>query len=249
MVYVLQRHAGEILKHTVPELEDAVAYANPTTDRVMPYMYNVEQAVGVNSPNASGDVKLVQYMLKGIYKEKAANLVVDGYIGPITVGWIRTFQSDIRQQNGNVMIDGRVDRAFSIMSSVSRTVYTIVLLNWKLSRVNPAAYAALPASVPLNGNPRPNPYNPKPEPGPGPEPPPFERAGTIRAVDSIYAHIAKYGHFVDPGGSVYIWKHKPGGIVTEIYDVQTGHIFVLDSTQPYKIVLKTPTARERSETS
>jgi hypothetical protein len=228
MVYVLQRHAGEILKHTVPELEDAVAYANPTTDRVMPYMYNVEQAVGVNSPNASGDVKLVQYMLKGIYKEKAANLVVDGYIGPITVGWIRTFQSDIRQQNGNVMIDGRVDRAFSIMSSVSRTVYTIVLLNWKLSRVNPAAYAALPASVPLNGNPRPNPYNPKPEPGPGPEPPPFERAGTIRRVGPAYIPRVD----IESGPITIVTDKGGGGCKADIYDVKTGRVHRVDVKCP-----------------
>lgn len=192
-----------------------MAYANPTTSQQMPYLYNVEQAVGVNSPNASGDVKLVQYMLKGIYKEKAANLLVDGYIGPITIGWIRTFQSDIRAENGNVMVDGRVDRAFSIKSSVSRTVYTVVFLNWKLSRVNPAAYAALPGSVPLNGNPRPNPYNPVREP--------FERAETIRRAN------APYHHMIDHEGRVYIWRDRPGGGATiEIYDVKSGCIYKYD---------------------
>lgn len=196
-----------------------MAYASPTTSPVMPYMYNVEQAVGVNSPNASGDVKLVQYMLKGVYQAKAANLLVDGYIGPITIGWIRTFQSDVRAQNGNVMVDGRVDRAFSIKSSVSRTVYTIVFLNWRLSRVNPSAYAALPSSVPLSGNPRPNPYNPKPEP----TPPPFEQAGTTRRVGEAYYH------WIDKEGRIGVCKWTPGGGGrTEIYDVRTGVIHIID---------------------
>jgi hypothetical protein len=138
-------------------------YAHPTTHQEFPVMYNVEQAVGLNSPNASADVRLVQYMIRHTYGPPAAALAVDGYIGATTVSWINRFQSDVRRAGNNVMVDGRIDRALGYQSSVSKTVYTIILLNMFLKKRNPAAYAAIPQKVPISANPKPNPYNPKPD--------------------------------------------------------------------------------------
>jgi len=119
-------------------------------------LYNVEQAVGLNAPNAKGDVMLVQYMLKHIY----GNLIVDGYIGPITLAAIRRFQQDAKNGGAKVLIDGRIDRAFGQVSSVSHTAYSILLMNFVLAKKNPVAFEAMPKFVPLSANPRPNPYNP-----------------------------------------------------------------------------------------
>ncbi|NWF83073.1 MAG: hypothetical protein HXY18_04500 [Bryobacteraceae bacterium] len=124
----------------------------------LPFFYNVEQAVGNNSPNATNDVKLVQYLLAGYYGP--GSLKVDGWIGPVTIGWIKRFQEEVNRKGNNVLADGRVDRAFAYTSSVSKTVYTIILLNAFCKAKNPAAYNRLPASVPVSPNPRANPYNP-----------------------------------------------------------------------------------------
>src|SRR5262249_27938763 len=64
----------------------------------------------------------------------------------------------------STQVDGRVDRAMGSRSSESVPVYTIDMLNIRLRQYNPDAYERLPASVPLNANPRPNPYNPRPNP-------------------------------------------------------------------------------------
>ena len=137
-------------------------YAITTTNQTFPRVYNVEQAVGLNAANANADVRLVQYMLKGIYGNAAPDLAVDGWVGPKTINWIKRFQTDAKNGGTNVLIDGRVDRAYGQVASVSGTFYTILLMNYALQRRNPGAYAALPQQVPLSANPKPNPYNPKP---------------------------------------------------------------------------------------
>ena len=124
-----------------------------------PKFYNVEQAVGANAPNATGDVRLVQYMLRHYYGTAAAQLAVDGWIGPVTISWIKRFQEDARKSGANVLVDSRIDRAFGNVSSVSKTVYTILLLNASLRSKNPTAFQALPQSVPLSVKPKTNPYN------------------------------------------------------------------------------------------
>lgn len=126
----------------------------------MPFIYNVEQAVGNNSPNANGDVKLVQYLLAGIYG--AGSLKVDGWIGPVTIGLIRRFQEEAKQAGNSVLADGRVDKAFAYKSKVSNTIYTIILLNMACRQRNPSAFNRLAANVPLSATPRANPYNPVP---------------------------------------------------------------------------------------
>jgi peptidoglycan hydrolase-like protein with peptidoglycan-binding domain len=119
-------------------------------------LYNVEQAVGLNSPNANTDVKLVQYMLSQLY----GNIAVDGFIGPVTIAAIRKFQEDAKKGGANVLVDSRIDRAFGQVSSVSKTTYAILLLNFALAKKHPAAFSSLPQQVPLSANPKPNPYNP-----------------------------------------------------------------------------------------
>jgi hypothetical protein len=138
-----------------------MAYAVVGAGFGAPSFYNVEQAVGLNAPNASGDVKLVQYLLKNLYGVAAAQLAVDGWIGPKTVSWIEKFQKDARASGANVTVDKRVDRALGQTSSVSQTTYTIVLLNAALLQKNPAALADLPKNVPLSAKPKANPYQGK----------------------------------------------------------------------------------------
>lgn len=137
-------------------------YAITTTNQTFAKVYNVEQAVGLNAANANGDVRLVQYMLKEIYGKAAPDLAVDGWIGPKTVNWIKRFQTDAKNGGTNVLIDGRVDRAYGQTASVSGTHYTILMMNFALQKKNPVAYAALPQQIQLSANPKPNPYNPKP---------------------------------------------------------------------------------------
>lgn len=135
----------------------------PRTD----YFYNVEQAVGPTGVNNRSDVYLVQYLLKGIWEPHGPT--VDGWIGPQTNAYIKAFQKQIRQQKVDVAVDGRVDRALSARSSVSKTAYTILAMNHCLRGVNPKAYELLPARVPLNAQPLANPYNPPPGLAPGDE--------------------------------------------------------------------------------
>lgn len=126
------------------------------------HVYNLEQAVGENSPNAREDVRLVQVMLLGLYGARAAGLVADGWIGPTTIAWIKRFQEHASRAGNNVLVDGRMDRAFGDRSSVSKTAYSITLLNLYLRKTNPAYYAAVPQMVAMSANPRANPYNPEP---------------------------------------------------------------------------------------
>jgi peptidoglycan hydrolase-like protein with peptidoglycan-binding domain len=133
-----------------------MAFVIGGSDPMSKKLYNVEQAVGTNAPNAGGDVKLIQYMLKHIY----GSLTVDGYIGPNTLTAIRRFQQDAKNGGANVLVDGRIDRAFGQVSSVSHTTYSILLMNFALAKKNPAAFEALPQFVPLSANPKTSPYNP-----------------------------------------------------------------------------------------
>ena len=134
-----------------------MAFAQTTSVASFPLVYNVEQAVGNKSPNDRGDVRLVQYMLKHYYK--APELAVDGWIGPVTVGYIKIFQQEAKNQGLYVLQDGRVDRALGNVASISKSSYTILLLNAALKGRNPGAWAQVPAAVPLNPNPRPSPYS------------------------------------------------------------------------------------------
>ena len=158
-------------------------YAEPgTAERI----YDVEKAVGLNSPNQNGDVKLVQHMLICIYASGFATppskpLVMDGWIGPITVEWIKRFQQDVNAK-GHLFartakwkdpsikkceVDGRVDAILNVsqVGQVSGKPYTISWMNAILRKLNPAAHANIPNVVPCKRTAysnRPNPYNPEP---------------------------------------------------------------------------------------
>lgn len=124
-------------------------------------VYNVERAVGRNGANTTSDTKLVQYMLRNIYSTEAAGLKIDGLCGPITISWIERFQKDCKAQGANVRCDGRIDRAFGEVSAISKTTYTILLMNQELQKRNPAAWAGVSSAVPLSPEPRTNPLNPR----------------------------------------------------------------------------------------
>ena len=124
-------------------------------------VYNVERAVGRNGANTTSDTKLVQYMLRNIYSTEAAGLKIDGLCGPITISWIERFQKDSKAKGANVRCDGRVDRAFGDVSAISKTTYTILLMNQELQKRNPAAWAGVSNAVPLSPAPRINPLHPR----------------------------------------------------------------------------------------
>jgi hypothetical protein len=140
-----------------------MAHVIPNAKPQDPKAYNVDQAVGAIAPNVPGDVKLVQYMLKHYYGPQALSLKVDGWIGSTTIGWIRRFQEEAKRAAVNVLVDGRIDPARGQISSISRTVYTILVLNSALRERNPAAHAALPSHVPLNSTPKSKPSQQKPK--------------------------------------------------------------------------------------
>ena len=136
-----------------------MAFVYETQVPTFPKIYNVEQAVGPTGANGSGDVKLVQYMIRNIYGQKALDLKVDGYIGPTTNGWIKRFQTDAKTAGNNVLVDGRIDRANGATSTVSKTTYGNLVMKTALLKDKPAAYKNLTAAVPMNPTPKSNPYN------------------------------------------------------------------------------------------
>jgi len=104
--------------------------ANPIGDFV-----NVTFAVGRNAPNYRTDVMLVQYLLlkhynsPGSQTRPAGNMVVDGYHGPITQKWINQYQRELLAPDVPTAQDGRVDRAYGMMGSISKTIYVIIQMN------------------------------------------------------------------------------------------------------------------------
>ncbi len=123
-------------------------------------LFNVEQAVGANGANANGDVKLVQYFLKYLCGQTDQQMPADGYIGYKTASVLRKYQEALKSAGNDVLVDGRVDRCCDAMSKVSKTRYTILLMNQQLQKYYSADYARLPQVVPINPYPRTNPDNP-----------------------------------------------------------------------------------------
>lgn len=128
-----------------------------TVDSIFPEgFYNVNLPVGKGSKNRSGDVMLVQLLLKKYYsmigKVKGGyipygNMVVDGLFGPTTSRWIIQFQ--IRQKplfTKGIMVDGVVDRARDPWAgTISGTTYTILALNHQVRLLDPQGFAQLHA--------------------------------------------------------------------------------------------------------
>lgn len=116
--------------------------------------YNLTGPVGFGCINLIEDVKVVQFFLTRMYslglREKPqGNLVVDGKVGPVTRNWIVKFQVDLRKSNSNVLIDGIIDKAGNENNasnwdtSISKTNYTIRLLNSNLLKFDTEVYKTL----------------------------------------------------------------------------------------------------------
>lgn len=153
--------------------------------------FDLDKSVGVGSVNQRDDVKLVQYFLREIYAAKFAtppgpSLEMDGWIGPITISWIRKFQADVNVHGHKYAVteefknpaikkctvDGRVDVILNSTSlgQISGTPYTIIWMNQILKKLNLPKFRAIPTVVPCKKvayYQRPNPYNPE---GPATQP-------------------------------------------------------------------------------
>ncbi len=123
-----------------------------------PYVYNVSFAVGYVGYNCRDDVMLVQYFLTKIWERSsvpppAGAMTVDGWMGPITDRWIRTFQSGVtmNKPSPDAMVhDGIVDRALvGRYGSISGRTYTIIALNFSFYNRYPELYYFLPTAPDL----------------------------------------------------------------------------------------------------
>ena len=121
--------------------------------------YNVTKAVGYGCPNEKEDAMMVQFFLKRIYTTEImkpytpkGNMTVDGKVGPITRNWILKFQLDMKNIGNDCFPDGIMDKAGNSnnadnhTSAISRTRYTIRLLNNGLRKLDSAMYKTLPTN-------------------------------------------------------------------------------------------------------
>lgn len=121
--------------------------------------YNVTKAVGYGCPNEKEDAMMVQFFLKRIYQTKEMKaltpkgaMTVDGKVGPITRNWILKFQLDMRNGGYACYADGVMDKAGNetnadnFVASLSRTKYTIRLLNNGLRKLDSEMYKTLPVN-------------------------------------------------------------------------------------------------------
>lgn len=122
-----------------------MAYLGRTIDESN--YYNVNFAVGANSPNKRDDVMLVQWMLHRVYSDhpllsppESAPLKIDGWIGRQTIRWITAFQQDMRRAGRTCAVDGRVDSARKAAGQVSKAPYTILWLNAVFLAANPGVF-------------------------------------------------------------------------------------------------------------
>ena len=129
----------------------------------LPVFYNVVHAVGKNCPNLRDDVKLIQFLLMAFYDRQPpfarpkGDIAVTGFCGGATTNWILKFQLDMNENNaGPVKVDNRVDRIRekNFVGSISKTVYTLFLLNANVAALNPESFIAVPTLVALE-----NPFN------------------------------------------------------------------------------------------
>lgn len=133
-----------------------MAHMENTGREELPQIINLDMAVGkeplsgLTQPNRRDDVMLTQYLLRGIYSNPTAfnpplstpngDLIkVDGFYGQQTQKWINHFQIESRNRGNNIATDGIVDRATkgTQISSMSKTAYSIVLMNFAFRRAQP----------------------------------------------------------------------------------------------------------------
>lgn len=113
----------------------------------LPIFYNLNMAVGDNAPNMKEDVMLVQFFLREVYKGRTAfdppetspkgEMKVDGVCGPVTKNWLLKFQLDIRSRGSSIYADKRADKVTGVVSSISKTIYTIIFLNAGVKKIRP----------------------------------------------------------------------------------------------------------------
>ena len=91
--------------------------------------YNVSAAVGNHCHNMVEDVMLVQFFLKKFYERfpsPKGELKVDGVCDPVTVTWIKAFQTFVKN---SLRPDGIVSRARSPRPTSAPASYSIFWLN------------------------------------------------------------------------------------------------------------------------
>jgi peptidoglycan hydrolase-like protein with peptidoglycan-binding domain len=119
----------------------------------LPYFWNVAKSVGPSMPNQSGDVALVQAMLRKAYdKSFIASLTIDGKLGPQTKAAINKFQSDFSTYSVAAKLepldrDGIVTHANNFgydNPSGKIAAFTIVALNFTLCSNYPNVWKNLP---------------------------------------------------------------------------------------------------------
>ena len=94
---------------------------------------------------------LVQWLLRRAAKDNTGkawvpptpDITIDGWIGPQTVAWIRSFQNAVVGRDQSCHRDGRVDRCPEgrAVSTVTQMVYMIAWLNVWLKAYSPAKLA------------------------------------------------------------------------------------------------------------
>lgn len=134
-----------------------MGFIDTSPETGLPIFFNVVHAVGKQCPNIRDDVKLVQYLLIVVFEHlrgaKPSGLAVNGICGATTINWIHTFQMEMHAiKPGNILVDDRVDRIrdkTTLTGSMSKTLYTLGLINAVAAISNPTAFAATPVFVPL----------------------------------------------------------------------------------------------------
>ncbi len=146
-----------------------MGFVDTAPGTTLPVFYNVVHAVGNVCPNQKDDVMLVQYLLISLYEKLPSavrpkgNIGVTGFCGGATHNWILKFQLDVSSQRpGEIAVDRRVDRVRNntLIGSLTKTTYTLAILNANVIHHNKEAFLATPRMVPLQ-----NPLNvPPPSP-------------------------------------------------------------------------------------
>lgn len=112
---------------------------------------NVGMAVGRGKPNNRGDVLLVQYLLRELFRNPSEHkpplvppeqpVRVDGRFGPNTHKGIVKFKLNIFSQGGSIALDPWVDTArISAVSSISQTTYAILWMNYLYKLARPTEF-------------------------------------------------------------------------------------------------------------
>jgi hypothetical protein len=125
-----------------------VAFRDISDIEGIPTFYNLTMAVGDGAPNKRDDVMLVQFLLSEVHKGATAfvpaipkptgELKVDGIYGPVTRRFLLNFQTQVQKMGIAIAADGRADKVVrGVISSISRTIYTVFFLNIKVAQVRP----------------------------------------------------------------------------------------------------------------